>query len=98
MRKWFGIPTLALAAALATTIPAVSSARDRDDHRDGERHEVYRGHDDGRWRDRDGDRDSDRWRFGYYSAPAPAPVPYASGYYDQYGVWHPYAYYQPYGR
>jgi hypothetical protein len=36
---------------------------------------------------------------GVYVAPTiVAPAPAANGYYDQYGVWHAYAYYpQPYG-
>ena len=89
MLKKLGISTLALAAALAVATPAVSLARDRDDHRGGERHEVYRGHDG--WRGRDWDRDRHGWSFGFgYAAPAPAPP---AGYYDQFGVWHPYTYY-----
>lgn len=81
MLKRFGISTMALAAALAVATPAVSLARDRDDHRGGEHHEFYRG--------RDGDHDRRGWGFGFgYTAPVPAP-----GYYDQFGVWHPYTYY-----
>ena len=42
-----------------------------------------------------GDRD-DRFNFGFYANPVPVPVPtptpYANGYYDQYGIWHPYSY------
>ena len=85
---------MALAAALAVASPAVSLARDRDDHRGGEHHEVYRGRD---GRDRGWDRDRG-WGFGFgYNAvpvpvPTPAPAP-AAGYYDQFGVWHPYSYY-----
>ena len=106
MFKRFGIPTLALAAALAATVPSVSLARDRDDYRGGERHEVYRSHDDRRgnrdrdrdW-DRDWDRDRDRGRtnrnlgFGFYNTPAPvrvAPAPVSNGYYDPYGAGRPY--------
>lgn len=84
---------MALAAALAVAAPGVSLARDRDDHRGGEHHEVYRGHEGSR--DRDWDRGRG-WSFGFgYTAPAPAPVvpAPAAGYYDQFGVWHPYAYY-----
>ncbi len=111
MFKRFGISTLALAAALAATVPSISLARDRDENRGGEHHDVYRGHDDRRGdrdRDRDWDRDRDRGRtnwnlgFGFYSTPAPvrvAPAPAANGYYDPYGVWHPYSYYSsPYSR
>jgi hypothetical protein len=92
MLKRLGISTMALAAALAVAAPAVSLARDRDDHRGGERHEVYRGHDG--WRGRDWDRG---WGFGfgyfgYNAVPVPAPAP-AAGYYDQFGVWHAYNYY-----
>jgi len=90
---------MALAAALAVAAPGVLLARDRDDHRGGEHHEVYRGHEGGRDRDGDHDRDWDRGRgwsfgFGYNAVPVPAPAPApASGYYDQYGVWHAYTYY-----
>lgn|SRR5215469_2222940 len=95
MLRKLGIPVLALAAALTAVVPTVSMARDRDDH-----HENFRGRDDRHERgDRDRDRD-DRWRsgVGVYSAPAPVavPAPAPAGYYDQYGVWHPYAY-TPYG-
>jgi hypothetical protein len=73
-----------------------------------EHHEVARGQDDHDARFRGGDRDRDNGRFsfglGFYSAPArvvvapPAPVPpAAAGYYDQYGVWHPYGYYDQFG-
>jgi len=92
MLKRLGISTMVLAAALAVATPAVSLARDRDDHRGGEHHESYRGHD----RDRDHDWDRGRgWSFGFgYTAPVPAPAPApAAGYYDQYGAWHPYSYY-----
>ena len=93
MLKRMGISAVALAAALAVAMPAVSLARDRDDHRGGEHREVYRGHDG--WRDRDGDRDRHGWGFGLGFAvpvPVPARAP-AAGYYDQFGVWHPYTYY-----
>jgi hypothetical protein len=100
MLKRLGIPVLAL-AALTTIVPAVGMARDRDDHRGGERQEAYRGHDDDRVRDRDWDRDHDRrgWNagFGFNTAPVPAPAPVANGYYDQYGNWHPYVNYGRYG-
>jgi hypothetical protein len=93
MLKKLGISTMALAAALVVATPGVSLARDRDDHRGGERHEIYRGRDG--WRGRDWDRDRHGWSFGFgYAAPVPVPVPApAAGYYDQFGVWHPYAYY-----
>ncbi len=86
MKKRLGLTTLALGTALAILAPATAMARDRDDHRGdrdgwrgGERHEYVR-------RDRDWGRDR------YYRAPAPVIVtPPANGYYDQYGVWHPYA-------
>ena len=86
MLKKLGIPTLALAMALAVAAPAVSLARGRDEHRGGgfDRHEVYRGRDARVWRGRGGP--SFNFGVGVYAAPAPA------GYYDQYGVWHPYGY------
>lgn len=96
MLKKFGLSTLALAAALAVAVPTVSLAADRGgDHRGGrdfDRHEDVRRDDHVRGRG---------FGVGVYVAPtivAPAPAPAANGYYDQYGVWHPYAYYpQPYG-
>jgi hypothetical protein len=92
MLKKLGISTMALAAALAVAAPGVSLARDRDDHRGGEHHEVYRGHEG--WRDRDWDHDRRGWSFGFgYTAPAPVVPAPAAGYYDQFGVWHAYAYY-----
>jgi hypothetical protein len=96
MLKKLGIPTLALTIAMAVAAPAVTLARGRDDQRGGgaARHEVYRGRegrDDRGWRDRDGGRFN--FGVGVYTAPAPAPA----GYYDQYGIWHPYVY-GPYGR
>ncbi len=96
MLKRFGISTLALAVAA----PTVTLARDKDDHRGGDsnRHEVYRGRD----RDDQHFRGNDRFNFGVgaYAAPAPvvAPAPPAAGYYDQYGVWHPYAYSDQFGN
>jgi hypothetical protein len=82
---------MALAAILAVAAPRASQARDRDDHRGGEHHEVYRGHDG--WRDRDWDRGRGR-SFGFgLTAPVPVPAPAPTGYYDQFGVWHPYTYY-----
>lgn len=91
MLKKLGIPTLALAMGLAVAAPAVTLARGRDDNRGRgvEHHEVYRGRDDRGWRG--GDRGRFNFGFGVYAAPAPA------GYYDQYGIWHPYVY-GPYGR
>ena len=98
MLKRFGIPSLALATLMAVAAPTITLARDRDDRgggRDFDRHDVVRDRD----HDRRSDRD-DRFHFGVgvYTAPAPviapAPVPApAAGYYDQYGVWHPYEYY-----
>lgn len=86
MLRKVGIPLLALAGVLSAAIPTVSIARDRDDH-----HETFRGRDD--WHVR-GDRD--RVGIGVYTTPVPVPVPAPApapaGYYDQYGVWHPYAY------
>ena len=108
MLKKLGIPTLALATVMAVAAPTVTLARDRDnDHRDGnsDRHEAFRGRDDrgGHFQDRDdrnwGFRGGNRFNFGvgFYSAPAPiAPAPVANGYHDQYGVWHPYGYYDQY--
>jgi hypothetical protein len=112
MLKKLGIPTLALATAMAVAAPTVTLARDRDDDRRGgnsDRHEAFRGRDDrgGRSQDRDdrdwGFRGGNRFNFGvgFYSAPAPvysAPAPAASGYYDRYGVWHPDGYYDQYNR
>ena len=100
MLKRFGIPSLALATVLAVAAPTVTLARDRDDHRGGDfdRHETIRGRDDHDFRGRD------RFNFGVgvYASPAPvvapAPVVPASGYYDQYGVWHPYGYYDQFGN
>ena len=83
---------MALAAALAVAAPAVSLARDRDDHPGGH-HEVYRGRE--AWRGRDWDHDRRGWSLGFgYTAPVPAPVvpAPAAGYYDQFGDWHPYNY------
>jgi hypothetical protein len=96
MLKRLGISTVALAAALAIATPGVTLARDRDDHRGGEHHEIYRGHNG--WRDRDWDRDRRGWNFSFgYTTPVPVPVPAravpAEGYYDQFGAWHPYNYY-----
>ena len=90
MLRKLGIPILAMAAALAAAVPSVSLARDRDDHAEGFRRDV-RG-------DRDHDRRSWDFRTRTYAVPAPVPVPVpapapAAGYYDQYGVWHPYAAY-----
>jgi hypothetical protein len=90
-RRKLGIPALALAAVLTAAVPGVTFARDRGDH-----HEVFRGREG--WRgDRGWDRDHDRgWNFGlgFYAAPVPVPVPAPApaGYYDQFGVWHPYYY------
>jgi len=84
---------MALAAGLAVAAPGVSLARDRDDHRGGH-HEVYRGREG--WRNRDWDHDRRGWSLGFgYTAPVPVPVAPApaTGYYDQFGVWHPYNYY-----
>ena len=51
--------------------------------------------------DRHFDRDDrgGNWGVGVYTAPAPviAPAPAAAGYYDQFGVWHPYGYYDQFG-
>jgi len=96
MFKRLRLSAVALAAALAVATPGISLARDRDDHRGGEHREFYGGRDG--WRDRGWDRDRDRdrhWSFGFgYAAPVPVPAPApVNGYYDQYGVWHPYAYY-----
>lgn len=99
MLKRLGIPTLALATAMAVAAPTVTLARDRDDHRGGDfgRQESFRGRDDHDARFRGGDR----FNFGvgiYAPAPViPAPGPAAAGYYDQYGVWHPYGYYDQFG-
>ena len=92
MLKRFGIPTLALATVLAVAAPTVTLARDRDDHRGGDfdRHEVFHSRDDHEAR-----RRGLNFGVGVYAAPAPVitPAPAPAGYYDQYGVWHPYTYY-----
>ncbi|HLG98342.1 MAG TPA: hypothetical protein VKX49_18645 [Bryobacteraceae bacterium] len=108
MLKRFGIPALALASALAVAAPNVTLAAERGGEREG--HEAarqdFRGRGgDGSDRDRHFDRDNrgfdrdDYGRFnfgvGVYAAPAPAPA--ASGYYDQYGVWHASGYYDQFG-
>lgn len=109
MFKKLRFSALGLAAAMAVAVPTVSLARDHDGGRGGRgfARQEYRGGDHDRGRDWDRGRsfyrdyDHDRgWGFGVYVNPAPAPV--ANGYYDQYGVWHPYAYDQygnpiPYG-
>lgn len=86
MLKKLGFKTMALAAGLAVAAPTISLARDRDD-----RHERVerRDRDDRGFRDRD-DR---RFNFRYYSAPVPA----ANGFYDRFGVWHPYGFYDRFG-
>jgi len=100
MLKKLGIPTLALATAMAVVAPTVTLARDRDDHRGGDfgRHEVVHGRDDRDVRFRGGP--GFNFGVGVYAAPAPiysAPAPGAGGYYDQFGVWHPYGYYDQFG-
>jgi hypothetical protein len=92
MLKRFGIPALALASVLAVAAP--SFARGREDFRGGDRggrdfdrHVVVR--------DR-GYRPGFNFGVGVYADPVPVPVPVPapvpSGYYDQYGIWHPYGY------
>lgn len=91
MLKRFGIPALALASALAIAAPSVTFARGRDDYRgsgrDFDRHVVVR--------DRD-HRGGFNFGLGFYAdptpVPVPVPVPAPSGYYDEYGIWHPYGY------
>ena len=93
MLKRFGIPVLALASALAIAAPTVTFARDRDDHRGGGRdfdhHVILRDHD---------RRSGFNFGVGFYADPTPVPVPVPvpapapAGYYDPYGLWHPYAY------
>ena len=79
MLKRFGIPALALASVLAIAAPTVTLAADRG----GQRF------------DRD-DRGGFNFGLGFYAdptpVPVPVPVPALSGYYDQYGIWHPYGY------
>lgn len=95
MLKRLRFPALALATALAVAAPTLSLAGDRDDHRgrDVGRHEYYRGDEHREFRR--GDRDD--FRFGVGVSVAPVPAPPASGYYDAYGVWHPYGYYDQFG-
>jgi hypothetical protein len=93
MLKRFGIPALALASALAIAAPTMSFARDRGGNERGGQQVArtdFRGRGDDHFdRDRHFDRDEDggfNYGLNFY-APPPAP----SGYYDQYGIWHPYA-------
>ncbi|HEX6897355.1 MAG TPA: hypothetical protein VF146_18880 [Bryobacteraceae bacterium] len=71
---------------------------DRDRHFD--RDDRHFDRDDRRF-DRDGRRfdrdDHGRFNFGVGVYAAPVPAPAASGYYDQYGVWHAYGYYDQFG-
>jgi len=94
MKRRLGLATLALGTALAILTPATAMARDFH----GDRHEAVRV-DRGHW-DR-GRSPAIGFGFGIYSTPAPVIVnPPAAGYYDQYGVWHPYppqVYYGPNG-
>ena len=99
MLKLFGLKTMALAAGLAVAAPTISLARDRDDFR-GNREPVRNqriDHDRFVHRDVDRDRfvrrDRDDYRYNVRVAPTPA----ATGYYDQFGVWHPYGYYDQFG-
>jgi hypothetical protein len=93
MLKRFGIPALALAGVMALASPAVTLAAGRDDHRGRGGFEQNE-----RFRDRDdhGARFDHRGGFnfgvGIYAPPAPA-----NGYYDQFGVWHPYGFYDQFG-
>lgn len=115
MFKRFGIPALALAAAMAVAAPTVTLA----DGRDGRGHgndrpaeHVNRGYENRGYENRGYERHDEHFERGFrgddgrgydrgfnvgvgvYAAPAPVP---ANGYYDQYGVWHPYGYYDQYG-
>src|SRR5579884_986187 len=94
MLKRFGLSTLALATALAVAAPVMSMARDRDDihGRDADRHELYVP------RGRDWDHDRRGVNFGVGVNVVPTPAPAVNGYYDQYGVWHPYGYYDQWGN
>jgi hypothetical protein len=98
MLKRFRIPTLALAASMAVAVPTFTFARDRGESRGHEQafrgREFHEGHED-RWRGEGFRRGYSNLGFGVYAAPAPAPG--ANGYYDQYGVWHPYGYYDQFG-
>ncbi len=103
MLKRFGIPALALASVLAITAPTVTLAADRGGERGGREvaRQDFRGRGDdhfdrgGRRFDRD-DRGGFNFGVGFYAdptpVPIPVPVPAPSGYYDQYGIWHPYGY------
>ena len=68
-------------------------ARDRDDAhgRDFDRHVRVEHRDNDR---RVWDRGRAGLSFGFSNVPAPA----ANGYYDQFGVWHPYGYYDQWGN
>jgi len=65
-------------------------AADRNDHRGGrdfDHRVVVRGR----------DRGGFNLGLGFYAAPVPVPAPAAAGYYDQFGVWHPYGFYDQFG-
>jgi hypothetical protein len=85
MLKKLGFKTMALAAGLAVAAPTISLARDRDDFRgrNVDRHERFERR----------DRDDRRFNLRFYSAPTRR----SDGYYDRYGVWHPYGFYDRYG-
>lgn len=90
MLKKLGISTLALAAALAVAAPSASFARERDDHRGGRREVIDR--QEHRVDRFVGDRGREGVRLGFGFNVAPA-----AGYYDQFGVWHPYGFYDQFG-
>ena len=97
MLKKLGFKTMALAAGLAVAAPTLSLARDRDDSRgrNFNSHVVENHAYEHRDIDNRGFRDRDDRRFNIRSYAAPAPA--ANGYYDQYGVWHPYGYHDRFG-
>ncbi len=90
MLKKLRISTLALAAALAVAAPTLTFAQDRDGRRDDHRDVARVERRDDHRIVRGGDRSGFRFSFGINVAPA-------AGYYDQFGVWHPYGYYDQFG-
>ncbi|HEV2687055.1 MAG TPA: hypothetical protein VGV35_00835 [Bryobacteraceae bacterium] len=88
MLRKLGLPAVVLGTVLSMLSPAAALARDRDDrgHERGERRE---------WREREFRRGP---RFSFSYGPSYTYSPYASGYYDQWGYWHPYGHYDRWGR
>ncbi|HEY7334784.1 MAG TPA: hypothetical protein VH639_07860 [Bryobacteraceae bacterium] len=81
MFKRLGLSIAAALAGLALISPATALAAEHRDRGHGHyaRHEHFRDHD-------------RRFYGGVYFGPSVGPYygPYADGYYDQWGIWHPY--------